>query len=112
MKRAIIPAAALALALAACGSVRAPAPAAKPMPHYVNAVACFAFHTAITTGVPNGDPEGLTTGEWVQTQEAGAAPQLLRAINAWVSAWNNPTNTAQINATQAAVQAICNESGT
>jgi hypothetical protein len=75
---------------------------------YSNAQACQAFHEGITTGMPAADNNGsMTTTQWVQSQIGNATPALTTAINNWVTAWQNPSDTAQINSAQAAVQSIC-----
>jgi hypothetical protein len=117
---------ALALALAACGgsslsstsqatappsrasSTTAPTTAA-PSPVYDDAVACAAFQSATTIGIPDdaNAPAGETTLEWLQSQDGNADPTLQNLISNFVNAWNDPTDTTAINQAQAAVTSYC-----
>jgi len=102
------------LVLAACASAPAPhrapptvAPPAAPAAVAVNpdAHACWAFHQAITKGVPAG-AAGQTTAGWLQSQTGNAGPVVYAAIQRFIDAWQM-ADPGKIARAQRAVKSLC-----
>jgi hypothetical protein len=106
------------LALTACGGststvyVTRPATALAPSPvpatttaAYDDAHACWAFHKAITKGVP-ASATGEDTMAWLQSQIGNADPEVQAALLRFINAWQY-VNPGKIDRAQRAAKSLC-----
>ena len=106
------------LALSACGSststvyVTRPSAARPPSTAPVatagansDAHACWAFHQAITKGVPP-SAAGQDTMGWLQSQIGNADPQVQASLQRFINAWQL-VNPGKIDRAQRAAKYLC-----